>query len=181
MTVPDNATAPSRSSAVHEPVLLDEALAGLALRAEGTYVDATFGRGGHTRAVLDRLGPAGRLVAFDRDPAAARVAADIGDTRCRFVRRPFAEIPESLAEAGISNFNLEIRNAFAAPATMPKPIQAKLAALISEIARSEDVRAKLFQQGWQTVGSSPEGLANRIKADTNLVGGVIAMRGIKAE
>ncbi|MNL83466.1 hypothetical protein D3C87_2111210 [compost metagenome] len=64
---------------------------------------------------------------------------------------------------------------------MPKPIQAKLAALISEIARSQDVRGKLFQQGWQVAGTSPEGLANRIKADTALLGGVIAMRGIKAE
>ena len=43
------------------------------------------------------------------------------------------------------------------------------------------MRSKLFQQGWQVVGTSPEGLANRIKADTNLLGGVIAMRGIKAE
>ena len=90
------------------------------------------------------------------------------------------EIP-SLAEAGIRNFNLEIWNAFAAPASMPKPIQAKLAGLIGEIARSEEVRTKLFQQGWQVAGTSPEGLANRIKADTNLLGGVIAMRGIKAE
>ena len=96
-------------------------------------------------------------------------------------RSPLAPDVPSLAEAGISNFNLEIWNAFAAPSTMPKPIQAKLAALLSEIARSEDVRSKLFQQGWQTVGSSPEGLANRIKTDTNLLGGVIAMRGIKAE
>src|SRR3989344_3510269 len=96
-------------------------------------------------------------------------------------RSPLAPDVPGLVEAGISNFNLEIWNALGAPATLPKPIQAKLAALISEIARSEEVRGKLFQQGWQTVGSSPEGLANRVKADTNLLGGVIAMRGIKAE
>src|SRR6185295_1358452 len=54
----------------HVPVLLDEALAALAIDPDGTYVDATFGRGGHARAILDRLGPAGRLVAIDRDPAA---------------------------------------------------------------------------------------------------------------
>ena len=64
---------------------------------------------------------------------------------------------------------------------MPKPIQAKLAALIGDIARSADMRARLFQQGWQVAGTSPEGLANRIKADTNLLGGVIAMRGIKID
>ena len=69
----------------------------------------------------------------------------------------------------------------AAPVPMDGPIQAKLAALIGAIARSDDVRSKLFQQGWQVAGTSPEGLANRIKADTSLLGGVIAARGIKAE
>lgn len=118
-------------------------------------------------------------------PALAQAQVRAGKLRAIGVtssgRSPLAPDVPSLAEAGISNFNLEIWNAFAAPSTMPNPIQAKLAALLSEIARSEDVRSKLFQQGWQTVGSSPEGLANRIKADTNLLGGVIAMRGIKAE
>ena len=118
-------------------------------------------------------------------PALAQAQVRAGKLRAIGVtssgRSPLAPDVPSLAEAGISNFNLEIWNAFAAPSTMPKPIQAKLAALLSEIARSEDVRSKLFQQGWQTVGSSPEGLVNRIKADTNLLGGVIAMRGIKAE
>ena len=64
---------------------------------------------------------------------------------------------------------------------MPQPIVAKLSGLISEIARSPEVRQKLFQQGWQVAGTSAEGLANRVKADTNLLGGVIAMRGIKAQ
>lgn len=118
-------------------------------------------------------------------PALAQAQMRAGKLRAIGVtssgRSPLAPDVPSLAEAGISNFNLEIWNAFAAPSTLPKPIQAKLAALISEIARSEEVRGKLFQQGWQTVGSSPEGLANRVKADTNLLGGVIAMRGIKAE
>ncbi|HYF43787.1 MAG TPA: tripartite tricarboxylate transporter substrate binding protein, partial [Ramlibacter sp.] len=62
-----------------------------------------------------------------------------------------------------------------------KPIVAKLSSLVSEIARSPEVRARLFQQGWTTAGTSSEGLANRIKADTALLGGVIQMRGIKAE
>ena len=69
----------------------------------------------------------------------------------------------------------------AGPSSMPKPIIAKLSALVSEIARSPDMRAKLFQQGWQVAGTSAEGLANRMKSDTNLLGGVIAMRGIKVE
>jgi len=81
----------------------------------------------------------------------------------------------------VNGFNLEIWNAMAAPRSMPQPIVNKLSAAFSEIARSPEIRAKLFQQGWQVVGSSSEGLANRIKTDTNLLGGVIAMRGIKAE
>lgn len=118
-------------------------------------------------------------------PALAQAQVRAGKLRAigvtSSVRSPLAPDVPSLAEAGIRNFNLEIWNAFAAPATLPKPIQAKLAALIGDIARSEEVRAKLFQQGWQVVGTSPEGLTNRIKADTNLLGGVIAMRGIKID
>ena len=118
-------------------------------------------------------------------PALAQAQVRAGKLRAIGVtsagRSPLAPEVPSLAEAGIRGFNLEIWNAFAAPATMPKPIQARLAALISEIARSDDMRSKLFQQGWQVAGTSPEGLANRIKADTSLLGGVIAMRGIKAE
>ena len=64
---------------------------------------------------------------------------------------------------------------------MPKPVVAKLSSLIAEIARTPEVRQKLFAQGWQVAGTSSEGLANRIKADTALLGGVIQQRGIKAE
>jgi len=90
------------------------------------------------------------------------------------------ELP-SMTEAGVQGFSLEIWNAIAAPNSLPKPVAAKLSALFSEIARSPEIRQKLFQQGWQVVGSSSEGLANRIKADTALLGGVIAANGIKAE
>jgi tripartite-type tricarboxylate transporter receptor subunit TctC len=93
-------------------------------------------------------------------------------------------VPEfpSLDESGVTRgFQLEIWNAFAAPVSMPRPVVARLSALISEIVRSAEVRQKLFQQGWQVAGTSSEGLANRIKADTALLGGVIAARGIKAE
>ena len=54
----------------HSPVLLAECLDFLHLRPDGTYVDATFGGGGHSRAILERLGPQGRLIAFDQDPDA---------------------------------------------------------------------------------------------------------------
>jgi tripartite-type tricarboxylate transporter receptor subunit TctC len=90
------------------------------------------------------------------------------------------ELP-SMTEAGVQGFNLEIWNAVAAPQTMPKPVVAKLSALFSDIARSPEMRQKLFQQGWQVAGTSAEGLANRIKLDTSLLGGVISRQGIKAD
>jgi tripartite-type tricarboxylate transporter receptor subunit TctC len=94
-----------------------------------------------------------------------------------------ALVPEfpSLDEGGVTRgFQLEIWTAAAAPQSMPKPVVAKLSALIGQIARSPEVRQKLFQQGWQVAGTSAEGLANRVKADTALLGGVISMRNIKA-
>ncbi|HJQ62991.1 MAG TPA: 16S rRNA (cytosine(1402)-N(4))-methyltransferase, partial [Burkholderiales bacterium] len=54
----------------HTPVLLERAVEELKVRAEGVYVDCTFGRGGHSRAILARLGSRGRLIALDRDPEA---------------------------------------------------------------------------------------------------------------
>ncbi len=96
-------------------------------------------------------------------------------------RSPLVPEYPSLQEGGIRGFQLEIWTAAAGPVSMPKPIVAKLSQLISEIARTPEVRQKLFQQGWQVAGTTSEGLANRIKSDTNLLGGVIQMRGIKAE
>jgi tripartite-type tricarboxylate transporter receptor subunit TctC len=92
-------------------------------------------------------------------------------------------VPEmpSLSEAGVKDFQLEIWNGVAGPASMPKPIIAKLSQLISEIARSPEIRQKLFQQGWQVAGTTSEGLANRIKMDTASLGKVIVDRSIKAE
>ena len=92
-------------------------------------------------------------------------------------------VPEypSLAEAGVKDFNLEIWNAVAAPRSLPQPVAARLSALFSEIARSPEVRAKLFQQGWQVKGTTAEGLANRIQTDTRALGAVITSQGIKAE
>ena len=85
---------------VHVPVLLEEAVAALRIAPDGTYVDATFGRGGHARAVLARLAAHGRLVAVDRDPdaeAAARVlAAD--DPRFAFRCAWFSDLPAVAAE-----------------------------------------------------------------------------------
>jgi 16S rRNA (cytosine1402-N4)-methyltransferase len=66
----------------HTPVLIDEVLAALAVRPAGLYVDATFGRGGHSARILEALGPHGRLIAIDRDPAA------IAAGRVRFAQEP---------------------------------------------------------------------------------------------
>ena len=63
------------NSVYHIPVMLNEAMDGLSIRRDGTYVDVTFGGGGHSRAIMERLGPAGRLFAFDQDSDAAAVAA----------------------------------------------------------------------------------------------------------
>ncbi|MEW6687649.1 MAG: 16S rRNA (cytosine(1402)-N(4))-methyltransferase RsmH [Pseudomonadota bacterium] len=85
----------------HRAVLLEEALAALALRADGTYVDATFGRGGHSRAILARLGPAGRLLALDRDPQAIAEARQIRDARFAAEHAPFSELEQVLERHGI--------------------------------------------------------------------------------
>jgi len=69
----------------HVPVLLDEVVRGLAVRPGGTYVDATFGRGGHSGGILARLGPQGRLLAIDRDPEAVVSGREISQKDSRFL------------------------------------------------------------------------------------------------
>lgn len=85
----------------HEPVLLQEAIDHLAIVPDGIYVDCTFGRGGHSRAILSRLGASGRLFALDRDPAAIAHARTVGDPRMTIVHAPFSEMRARLDEAGI--------------------------------------------------------------------------------
>lgn len=86
----------------HVTVLLKEAVDALALRPDGVYVDATFGRGGHSREILGRLGPDGRLIALDRDPAAIAAGAALQDARLTLVHAPFSELVQVLAELGIA-------------------------------------------------------------------------------
>lgn len=86
----------------HEPVLLDEVLEGLRVRSDGVYLDATFGRGGHSAAILDSLGPAGRLLAIDKDPEAVAAGRQrFGeDARFSIAQGSFGRLREVAAEAG---------------------------------------------------------------------------------
>ena len=92
-----------REAGGHVPVLLAESLAALAVRGDGVYVDATFGRGGHARAILAALGAKGRLVAVDCDPAAEASAAELRDARFTFRRGWFSELPAILAALRIES------------------------------------------------------------------------------
>ncbi|MEQ5839872.1 16S rRNA (cytosine(1402)-N(4))-methyltransferase [Paraburkholderia acidicola] len=85
----------------HRTVLLEEAVDALLTRADGVYVDGTFGRGGHSRAVLGRLGEAGRLIAFDKDPLAIATAQQIADPRFEIVHESFASLRDALAARGV--------------------------------------------------------------------------------
>jgi 16S rRNA (cytosine1402-N4)-methyltransferase len=88
----------------HRTVLLDAAVDALALegvRRDGVYVDGTFGRGGHSRLLLSRLGPQGRLIAFDKDREAIAAAAQIDDPRFTIVHDSFATMAAALAARGV--------------------------------------------------------------------------------
>ncbi|MBL8289105.1 MAG: 16S rRNA (cytosine(1402)-N(4))-methyltransferase RsmH [Rubrivivax sp.] len=96
---PSPAAAPAGG---HRPVLLDEAVDALVTRPDGIYVDGTFGRGGHSRAVLARLAGGGRLIAFDRDPEAVAEGRRIADPRFAIIHASFAALRPELAALGIS-------------------------------------------------------------------------------
>ena len=78
----------------HTTVLLSEAVDALDLQPDGTYVDATFGRGGHTRLILSKLSDKGRVIAFDKDPEAVAVAQQIQDPRLSIRHEGFAHLGE---------------------------------------------------------------------------------------
>jgi len=93
---------------MHQPVLVQEAIQALAIRSDGTYVDGTFGRGGHSRAILERLGPQGRLIALDRDPQAEAAARDIADARFSFVRARFSDLSQVLKEEQVEGLLFDL-------------------------------------------------------------------------
>ncbi len=93
---------------MHEPVLLTEAIEALAIRPDGSYVDGTFGRGGHSRAILERLGPQGRLIALDRDPEAEHAAKEIRDPRFTFFRTAFSGLGKALGERKVQGMLFDL-------------------------------------------------------------------------
>ncbi|MCF5708417.1 16S rRNA (cytosine(1402)-N(4))-methyltransferase RsmH [Pseudomonas syringae] len=92
------------SGFTHITVLLEEAVEALALRADGCYMDGTFGRGGHSRLILSHLGPDGRLLGFDKDPQAIATGQTLAaeDGRFVIVQRSFAELGSEAQERGLA-------------------------------------------------------------------------------
>ena len=89
----------------HKTVLLHEAVDALDMhgeRANGTYIDGTFGRGGHSRLILQQLGPHGRLIAFDKDTQAIANASQINDPRFHIVHDSFATMTDALQTLGVT-------------------------------------------------------------------------------
>lgn len=94
----------NKANFLHQPVLLGEAVAALAIEPTGVYVDATFGRGGHTRAILSRLGESGRLLIFDKDPAAIAYAREYfhQDLRVTIYHHSFCQLQAVLQQQGLN-------------------------------------------------------------------------------
>ena len=93
------------SGRLHIPVMADEAIDGLQVRADGVYVDCTFGRGGHSRRILDRLGSRGRLIALDRDPQAVATRAQIDDARLELEHERFSRLGEVLRARAVAHID----------------------------------------------------------------------------
>lgn len=89
----------------HTTVLLQEAVEALALKPDGIYVDGTFGRGGHSRLILERLGKNGRLIAFDRDLAACAVGRNFGDERFCMVHSSYSRLQEVLRQLNVGQID----------------------------------------------------------------------------
>ena len=103
----DSAPEPQRAAGDapgHVPVMLGEVVEALAPRVGGSYVDCTFGRGGHTRAILDRVGPTGRVIAIDRDPRASAAARALArsDPRVSAHHACFGDVRGILGVAGLT-------------------------------------------------------------------------------
>ena len=90
------------TSSAHVAVLAQEAIEALNIRSDGIYVDCTYGRGGHSRLILEKLGAGGRLIALDRDPEAVQAGQALRDPRFVIVRSPFSRVREVLQELDVT-------------------------------------------------------------------------------
>jgi 16S rRNA (cytosine1402-N4)-methyltransferase len=97
------------SQAEHVSVLLEESVAALAIKPDGSYLDGTFGRGGHSRAILNSLSSSGRLIAFDKDPQAESAAEQFADDpRFEFVPSSFADVLSQVARSELDGILLDL-------------------------------------------------------------------------
>ena len=88
------------------------------------------------------------------------------------------ELPP-LSQEGVKDFNLEVWTALVGPASLPRAVQDRLATVVGQIMKTPEVRQRLFNAGWQAVGTSPEGLKRRVEQETALLGGIIRAQNIK--
>ena len=86
-----------------------------------------------------------------------------------------------LSDAGVRGFDMDVFVALVGPVKLPPHVQARIADEASAVARSADMRSRFFNAGWSPVGGSPEALKLRVRNETNLLGGIIMIRGIKVE
>ena len=93
----------------------------------------------------------------------------------------FSDVPSIAQSLKLPSFDLEAWNAIFAPASMPEAIATRLSQEISRIVKSPDIRQRLFDQGWKSLGTSPEGMANRIKDETLLWAGIIRSTNTRSE
>ncbi len=107
---PNGAPGEEPGGGEHTPVLRERALEALAIRADGCYVDATFGRGGHAGEILGRLGEEGKLIAFDRDPEAGTAASRLfgNDSRARFICAPFSKLSQHVARRSVDGILFDL-------------------------------------------------------------------------
>lgn len=96
---------PNPVAAAHLPVMLSEAIEALRVQPDGIYIDCTFGRGGHSRAILRKLGSAGRVIAMDRDVDAIAAAAAIADARLTALHTGYSNMTAALQGHGIEHVN----------------------------------------------------------------------------
>ncbi len=94
-----------REGLSHTTVLLNEAVDALAIKPDGIYVDGTFGRGGHSALILERLGSKGRLIALDKDPAAVAVGKTWRDVRFQMIHSSFAQMAKVLGGLGVKQLD----------------------------------------------------------------------------